>query len=109
MENRKAVKEVASFAKKCFKQTSPKFLEVRRVKDQKVLEFGYPPVVLKSKATVKFLICADYTEQLRVYFFSRSGQSLGAKNYDNPLDISIKKEIAKKSSLITKLPRKRAP
>ena len=109
VENRKAANEVVSFAKKCFKQTRPKFLEVRRVKDEKVSEFGFPPVVLKSKATVKFLICADYAEQLRVYFFSSSGQSLGAKNYDKPLDISIKKEIAKKSSLITKLPRKRAP
>jgi len=107
MENRKAVKEVVSFAKKCFKQTKPRFLEVRRVKDEKITEFGYPPVVLRSKAIVKYLACADYTEQLRVYFFSNSGQSLGAKNYGKPKD--IKKEIAKKSNLITKFPRKRFP
>jgi len=107
VENRKAVKEVVSFAKKCFKQTRPKLLEVRRVKDEKVTEFGYPPVVLKSKAIVKYIVCADYTEQLRVYFFSNSGQSLGAKNYDKLND--IKKEIAKKSNLITKFPRKRFP
>ena len=107
MENRKAVKEIVSFAKKCFKQTKPKSLEVRRVKDEKVSEFGYPPVVLKSKARVKYLACADYPDQLRVYFFSNSGQSLGAKNYDKTND--IKKEIAKKSNLITKFPRKRFP
>ncbi|GAH46782.1 unnamed protein product, partial [marine sediment metagenome] len=41
----------------------------------------------------------------RVYFFSNSGQSLGAKNYDKPNE--IKKEIAKKSNLITKFPRNR--
>jgi len=105
MENRKATKEVVSFAKKCFKQTRPKYLEIRRVKDKKVLEFGYPPVVIKSKARVKYIACADYTDQLRVYFFSYSGQSLGAKNYDKPND--IKKEITNKSSLITKFPRKR--
>ena len=107
MENRKAADQVASFARKCFKQTSPKTLEVRRVKDEKVIELGYPSVVLRSKAVVKYIACADYTDQLRVYFFSSSGQSLGAKNYDKPLDISIEKEIAKKSSLITKFPRKR--
>ncbi len=107
MENRNAVKEVVSFAKKCFKQTRPKSLEVRRVKDQKVMEFGFPPVVLKSKARVKYIACADYTEQVRVYFFSSSGQSLGAKNYDKPLD--IKSERAIKSNLITKFPRKRFP
>ena len=107
MENRKAIKEIASFARKCFKQTRPKSLDVRRVKDQKVMEFGFPPVVLKSKARVKYVACADYGEQLRVYFFSSSGQSLGAKNYDKSND--IKNEIAKKSNLITKFPRKRFP
>ncbi len=105
MENRKAVKEVVSFAKKCFKQTKPKFLEVRRVKDEKIAVFGYPPVVLRSKARVKYIVCADYTEQLRVYFFSNSGQSLGAKNYGKPNEIN--KEITKKSNLITKFPRNR--
>lgn len=105
MENRKAVNKVVSFAKRCFKQTRPKLLEVRRVDDEKIAGFGYPPVVLKSKAIVKYVACADYTEQLRVYFFSNSGQSLGAKNYDKTND--IKSEIAKKSNLITKFPRKR--
>ena len=105
VENRKATNQVVSFAKKCFKQTRPKSLEVRRVKDEKIAGFGYPPVVLRSKARVRFIACADYDDQLRVYFFSNSGQSLGAKNYDKPFD--IKKEIAKKSNLITKFPRKR--
>jgi hypothetical protein len=105
MENRKVVKEVVFFAKKYFKQTRPKSLEVRRMKDEKVKEFGHPPVVLRSKAIVKYVACADYSEQLRVFFFSSSGQSLGAKNYDKPSD--IKKEIAKKSSLITKFPKNR--
>ena len=104
MENRKAFKEVVFIAKRCFKQTRPKSLEVRRMKDEKVTEFGFPPVVLRSKAIVRYIACADYIEQLKVYFFSDSGQSLGAKIYDKPFD--IKKEIAKKSSLIRKFPRK---
>ena len=105
MENRKAANKVVSFAKRCFKQTRPRLLEVRRVKDEKIAMFGYPPVVLRSKAIVKYLACADYAEQLRIYFFSSSGQSLGAKNYDKPND--IRGEILKKSSLITKFPQKR--
>lgn len=105
MENRKAAKQVVSFAKKCFKQTRPKSLEVRRVDDEKVNKFGYPTFVLRSNAIAKYLICADYVEQLRVYFFSRSGMSLGAKNYDKTNNIKI--EIAKKSDLIAKFPQKR--
>jgi len=107
MENRKAVKEVVSFAKKCFKQTRPKSLEVRRVKDEKVKQFGFPPVVLTSRPIVQYIVFADYYEQFRVFFFSNSGDSLGSKNYDKPSD--IKNEIAKKSNLIKKFPRKRSP
>lgn len=105
MENRKAFKKVVFIAKRCFKQTRPKSLDVRRMKDEKIMEFGYPSVVLRSKARVKYVACADYIEQLRVFFFSSSGQSLGAKNYDKPFD--IKSEIAKKSSLIAKFPKNR--
>ena len=52
-----------------------------------------------------FYVCAYYYKQFRVYFFSNSGHSLGAKNYDKPFD-DIKSEIAEKSNLITKFPRK---
>lgn len=104
MENRKAAKKVVSFARKCFEQTKPKSLEVRRVDDEKVAQFGFPPVVLKSKTRVKYIVYAYYYKLFRVYFFSNSGQSLGAKNYDKPSD--IKEEIAEKSKLITKFPRK---
>ena len=105
MENRKAAKKVVSFARKCFEQTKPRSLEVRRVDDEKVRQFGFPPVVLRSKAIVKYIVCAYYYKQFRVYFFSNSGHSLGAKNYAKPFD-DIKSEIAEKSNLITKLPRK---
>ena len=73
-------------------------MEVRRVKEKKVTEFGFTPVVLRSKAIVKYIAGADYSGQLRVFFFSNSGQSLGAKNYDKTYN--IKNEIAKKSNLI---------
>jgi len=55
MENRKAVNKVVSFAKKCFKQTRPKSLEVRRVKDEKFMEFGFPLVVLTVKPQLSSL------------------------------------------------------
>lgn len=104
MENRKGFKEVMFLARKCFKETGPKSLEVRRVKGEKVKQFGFPPVVLRSKPIVQYIVIADYSEQFRVYFFSNLGQSLGGKNYDKPSD--IKKEIAKRSNLIKKFPRK---
>jgi hypothetical protein len=107
MENRKAFKKVVFFAKRCFEQTRPKSLEVRRMKDEKVKEFGFPPVVLRSKAIIRYIACADYIEQLKVYFFSDSGQYIGDKIYDPPFD--IKKEMAKKSSIIKKYPRKPFP
>jgi hypothetical protein len=104
MESRKAAKEIVLFAKKQWKQTKPKSVEARRVKDEKVMEFGFPPVVLNAKAPVKFLVCVEYSDTLRIYQFSNSGQLLGAKNFDHPSE--IKNEVVKKSSLIAKFPRK---
>jgi len=80
MENRKAVKEVVSFAKKCFKQTKPKSLEVRRVKDEKFMEFGFPLVVLTAKSPIKFVVCVEYSDTLRIYQFSNAGLKALALN-----------------------------
>jgi hypothetical protein len=104
MENRKAAKEVVLFAKKLWSQTKPKTVEVRRVKDDKTMEYGFPPVVIKTKAPIKFLVCAEYSVTMRIYHFAYSGQLVGAKNYEPPY--VIKNEIEKKSSLIVKFPKK---
>lgn len=105
MENREGFKKVVSSARKCFKQTRPKHLELRRVKAEKVKQFRFPLVMLKLKPIVQYIVCAYYYKELRIFFFSTSGDSLGGKNYDAPLD-DIKSEIAKKSNLIKKIPRK---
>ena len=104
MKNRKGAKEIVSFAKKQWKQTKPKTVEARRVKDDKVMKYGFPPVVLSVKAPVKFVVCVEYSDTLRIYHFSNAGQILGAKNFNQPFE--VKKEIIKKSNLIVKLPRK---
>ncbi len=105
MQNRKVVKEIALFAKTQWKQTKPKTVEVRRVKDKKTLEFGFPPVVLLTRAPVKFVVCVEFSDVLRIYHFSSTGQLLSAKNFEHPFE--IRNEIVKKSTLIVKFPRKR--
>ena len=107
MENRKATKEIASFAKMQWKQTKPKTVEVRRVKDEKSIAFGFPPVVIKTRAPIKFAVCVEFSEVLRIYHFSSTGQLLSAKNFEPPFE--IRNEIEKKSSLILKLPKKLPP
>lgn len=51
-----------------------------------------------------FIVCVEYWDALRVFQFSSTGDRLGAKNFDPPFE--VKKEIAKKSTLIDKFPRK---
>jgi len=104
MENRKGAKKAVLFAKKLWRQTRPKTVEARRVKDEKVMKFGFPPVVIKNKAPVKFVVCAEYSDTLTIYHFSNSGQPLGAKTFEQPF--TIKSEITKKSNLIDRFPRK---
>ena len=104
MDSRKGAKEVVRFAKKQWRQNKPKTVEARRVKDEKIMEFGFPPIVLTTKALVKFVVCVEYLDTLRIFQFSDAGQRLGAKNFEHPFE--IKKEVVKKSKLIVKFPRK---
>lgn len=104
MENRKAAKEIALFAKKQWKQTKPKTIEVRRVKDKTTIEFGYPPRVISTRAPIKFVVCAEFSDVLRIYQFSNTGQLLSAKNFGLPFE--IRDEVIKKSKLVFKLPKK---
>lgn len=107
MESRKGANKAVLFAKKLWSQTRPKTVETRRVKDEKVMKFGFPPVVLSAKAPVKFIVWAEYSDTLTIYHFSDAGDSLGAKTFEQPFE--IKAEITKKSKLIVKFPKKRPP
>ena len=104
MENRKVVKGIALFAKMQWKQTKPKTVEVRRVKDKKTIGFGFPPAVLLTRAPIKFVVCVEFSDVLRIYHFSRTGQLVSAKNFERPFE--IRNEVVQKSKLVFKLPQK---
>ncbi len=95
MNSRKEVKKVESFAKKKWRQTRPKTLEARRVKDEKVKEIGFPLLVLTVKAPVKFVVWAEYSDTLTIFHFNNAGGLLSAKTFEQPFE--IKTEIIKKS------------
>jgi hypothetical protein len=71
------------------------------------MEFGFPPVVIKTTAPIKFLVCIEYSDILRVYQFSGKGELLGANNFEQAFE--IRKFIVKKSKIIAKFPRKAHP
>lgn len=68
------------------------------------MKFGFPPLVLTVKAPVKFVVSAEYSDNLTIYHFSNEGQLVGSKIFENSFE--IKTNIAKKSTLIDKFPRK---
>jgi len=105
MDSREGAKKVVQFAKKQWRQNRPKSVEARRVKDENVIKFGFPPLVLTAKAPVKFVVCAEYTDTITIFQFSYAGLPLGSKMFEN--SVEIKTEIIKKSNLIDKFPRKR--
>ncbi len=107
MENRKAAKEIVLFAKMQWNQTKPKTVEVRRVKDKKSIEFGFPPTIISTRAPIKFVVCVEFSDILRIYHFSNTGRLLSAKNFENSFE--IRTEVVKKSKLVFKLPKKPPP
>jgi len=104
MDSRKGAKEAVLFAKKQWREAKPKTVEARRVKDENAMVFGFPPFAIKTKAPVKFVVCAEYSDTLTIFQFSNKGQLLGSKIFAQ--SSKIKKEIVRKSNLIVRFPRK---
>lgn len=104
MERRKAAQEVVLFAKRQWKEKRPKTVEVRRVKDETLVEFGFPKYIIKTQAPIRYFVSVEYSDALRIYQFSDKGELLGAENFEQPFE--IRKHIVKKSRLIAKFPRK---
>ena len=80
---------------------------MRRVKDKKSIEFGFPPTIISTRAPIKFAVCVEFSDILRIYHFSNTGRLLSAKNFENSFE--IRTEVVKKSKLVFKLPRKPPP
>ena len=81
---RKILKQLIFFAKREFKEKKPISVQVLRGKAEQVLTKGGPlkEYSLKQVFGAYYLVMAEYKEELRIYYYSKEGKLLEAKNLE---------------------------
>jgi hypothetical protein len=95
MNPKKIVKQLIFFAKREFKEKKPLAVEVLRVKSEQFLSKGGPLKELSIKRVVGalYLVMVEYKEEIRIYYYSRNGELIEAKNIE--IDSKLLKDLQK--------------
>jgi len=102
---KKIVKQLIHFAKREFREKRPFSVRVLRMKSERILTKGGPLKVLSISQTspVYYFVLAEYEDHFRIYYYSKDGLSLGARNLE--LDKSLLQKINKSSVVEYKFPK----
>ncbi|MFX0002682.1 MAG: hypothetical protein ACFE9C_18755 [Candidatus Hodarchaeota archaeon] len=81
---RKILKQLIFFAKREFKEKKPLAAEVLSVKSEQYLSKGGPLKELSIRRVVGayYLVMVEYKEEVRIYYYSRNGELIDAKNVE---------------------------
>ena len=84
MNPKKVVKQLVQFTRREYSQKKPLKVSVLRRKKERILTKGGPIKVLSISRTLGalYLVMAEYSEGVRIYYYSREGKPLGTRNFD---------------------------
>lgn len=105
MDSRHILKNLVQFAKREYDEKRPKLVQVLRVKSKTLLTRGVlPSLQIRQIGAISFIITADYSDILRIYFFDHSGILL----YGDNIELTAKnvKNIEKSTKLEYQFPKK---
>ena len=105
MSIRNTKKNLIHFARREYREKRPLSVRVLRIKGEKVLTLGGPIKVLSISKTKNpyYLVLVEYTEQIRIYYYSKNGVSLGARNFE--CEQKLLDKIKKATIIEYKLPK----
>ena len=105
MSTRNTKKTLIQFARREYREKKPRNVRVLRIRVEKILTSGGPFKIL-SISEIKnpyYLVLIEYTEQIRIYYYSKNGVPLGARNFEH--EQKLLKKIEKATVLEYKLPK----
>jgi hypothetical protein len=104
MQERHALKEIAKFAKREFREKRPKSVKVYRVKNERVFTKGFLSSISMSRERLsKYIVAVEHPETVRVYFFTKQGILFSGQNFDNTE--KVRKEIKKNTTIQYRIPK----
>ncbi|MFW9818140.1 MAG: hypothetical protein ACFFE5_00915 [Candidatus Thorarchaeota archaeon] len=92
---RKVVKELIFFAKREFREKKPLAVQVLRRKSEQIYTIGGPlkEFSMKRVEGAFYLLVVEYKEEYRIYYYSKEGKLLEAKNLEK--NLKLQHEIQK--------------
>ena len=102
---KKIVKQLIHFARREFREKRPFSVRVLRMKSERILTKGGPLKILNinQSSSVYYLVLAEYEDHFRIYYYSKDGLSLGARNFES--DKKLLQKINKSSVVEYKFPK----
>jgi len=102
---KKTVKQLIFFAKREFREKRPFNVRVLRMKSERIFTKGGSLKVLSISQTPSayYLVLVEYENYLRIYYYSKDGLSLGARNFE--VDKNLLQKINKSSVVEYKFPK----
>jgi hypothetical protein len=82
MEPRSVPKLLREFARRELREKKADRVYIRRVKMESTLRRGWlPDILVREIKVIYYLVCVFSGDVLRVYYFGKSGESLGASDF----------------------------
>jgi len=85
ISTRKVLNKIINFGTREFKEKKPSKVKNLRIKDETIFTRGEPfkRINIAQSSHHHYLVIVEYNENLRIYFFSKSGMLLGGEIFDN--------------------------
>jgi hypothetical protein len=96
-------KQLRNFAKKEFNEKKPLEIRVLQLKPGVIFKKGsiLPNLMIKNFFGSAYVVYLDYGDQLKFYYFSKEGRSMGGQNFDK--SEKLLKEMHGKAKTLCKL------
>lgn len=84
ISSRKVLQKIVKFGKKEYREKRPSRVEILRIKDETIFTKGEPfkRISIAKTSHPHYLVVVEYDKNIRIYFFSRSGDLLGGENFE---------------------------
>jgi len=104
LEPRLVLKVLREFAKRELKEKRARHVYVRHVKMKSLMRRGrLPDLRIRILEGTHYLVCVLYNDDLRVYYISRDGITLGAGEFKRDEKKEIWREISRKTKTVLHL------
>jgi hypothetical protein len=104
MEPRSVLKLLREFARRELREKKADRVYIRRVKMESTLRRGWlPDILVRGIKGINFLVCVFSGDVMRVYYFGKSGESLGAIDFAGDEKDEIWSDVLKRTRNITSL------